>query len=633
MNTADITFVVLAKNEAARIRDCLRSVPPGSRVLVCDSQSSDGTAQIARDAGAEVADLAWRGFVQTRLDAAARVRTPWTFMLDADEQLSAQLAAEIAALAPDPSVSAYSVPRRNHFCGRWVRGAGWWPDRLVRLFRTGHARLVARSNGDTALHETWQPDGDVLRLANVLEHDSYPTLAAYRTKFERYTDIEAQAARPSALAIVGAAVIMPARVIWLLLGRGAIFDGWRGFYIAWYSALYPVVVAAKARARAKHAPSSLALARNTTSVRATARVILDARVTRQMSVGMIAYVRELALRLPSVAPDLDFVVVTNADVEPGPGAAKVQLPDRVAINGSVGEQFLLPGVLRGQREGRSLVHLMSVYAPRWTPQPYVYTIHDLIHLRFPAYFKWKVRPYYALVAAHTARNACAVITDANATIGDLQRFLGVAPEKARVVPLGVAERFSLDDAQRAQRAAVARERFGLQRPYLLYAGNHRAHKNLETLAAAWQRVAQPCDLVLTEDQPYSFDLDRYGRSDGRMVRPGHVSDEELLALYAGCAASVQPSLYEGFGLAVLESMAAGAPVIIAQTPALLEVAGDAALTFAAADAGALARAIQQVLASGAAISALREAGRARARSYTWDETTRKTAAIYREFLS
>jgi len=637
MNSADITFVVLAKNEAARIRDCLSSVLPGSRMLVCDSQSTDGTAKIASDAGAEVADLPWRGFVQTRLDAAALVRTPWTFMLDADERLTAALASEIASLTPGPDVSAYSVARRNYFCGRWVRGAGWWPDRLVRLFRTGHARLVARRNGDAALHEAWQPDGVVRRLANVLAHDSYPTLAAYRTKFERYTDIEAQAARRGALAIASAAAAMPARVLWLLFVRGAFFDGWRGLYIAWHSALYPVVVAVKARARLKNPPSSPALARNTTPARSVMpvkpRVILDARVTRQMSVGMIAYVRELARRLPAVAPDFDFVVVSNADVQPGPAATKVQLPDGVAVNGSIGEQFSLPRVLRGQQEGRALVHLMSVYAPRWTPQPYVYTIHDLIHLRFPAYFKWKVRPYYALVAAHAARRACAVITDARATIGDLQRFLGVAPEAVRVVPLGVAERFALDDAPRAQQAALARERFGLRRPYLLYAGNHRAHKNLETLAAAWQRVTQPCDLVLTEDQPYSFGLDRYGRSDGRIVRPGHVSDEELLALYAGCAASVQPSLYEGFGLSVLESMAAGAPVIIAQTPALLEVAGDAALTFAPADAGALAHAIQHVLAGGAAIGALREAGRTRAKAYTWDETARKTAAIYREFLS
>ncbi len=310
----------------------------------------------------------------------------------------------------------------------------------------------------------------------------------------------------------------------------------------------------------------------------------------------------------------------------------VTVPERQAANGSFGEQFGLARKFAGLQTGRSLIHLMSVYAPRATPKPYVYTIHDLIHRRFPHYFKWKVQPYYRFVAGPVARGACAVITDAQATLPDLERFLGVAPAMARVVPLGVGERFTLSDAQRQELAPLARQRFGLAGPYVLYAGNHREHKNLETLTAAWQRLGQPADLVLTEEYPFSFDLDRYGKSGGRIVRVGRVSDDELVALYAGCAATVQPSLYEGFGLAVLEGMAAGAAVIVAQTPALLEVAGDAALTFAPRDAAALAASMEAALAGGAAIDELRVRGRARAAAFSWDETARRTAAVYRECL-
>jgi glycosyltransferase involved in cell wall biosynthesis len=115
-----------------------------------------------------------------------------------------------------------------------------------------------------------------------------------------------------------------------------------------------------------------------------------------------------------------------------------------------------------------------------------------------------------------------------------------------------------------------------------------------------------------------------------MVRPGHVSDEELVGLYAGCAATVQPSLYEGFGLAVLEGMAAGAPVIVAQTPALLEVAGDAAMTFAPRDSAALTHSLTQALAGGPQIEMLRARGQARAAAFSWDETVRRTADVYRE---
>jgi glycosyltransferase involved in cell wall biosynthesis len=251
LNLTDVTFVILTKNEAARIDDCLASIPAGCPMLVYDSQSKDGTVELARGRGARVVDAAWHGFAQTRVDAAALVNTPWTFMLDADERLSSELSTELESLDPAPDIVAYSMPRRNYFCGSWVRGAGWWPDRLVRLFRTGHAGITSRHGGEGALHETWQPDGACAALAAPLDHYSYATLAEYRAKFERYTSIEAAASPADPLAVVSASSLFPVRVLWLLFGRGALLDGWRGAYIAWCSALYPVAVAAKAARRAQ----------------------------------------------------------------------------------------------------------------------------------------------------------------------------------------------------------------------------------------------------------------------------------------------------------------------------------------------------------------------------------------------
>jgi len=249
VNPSDITFVILTKDEAARIDGCLASIPTDCQMLVYDSQSKDGTVDLARGRGATVVDGPWRGFAQTRLDAAALVKTPWTFMLDADETVPPELALELGSLDPGPRVTAYSVPRRNYFCGKWVRGAGWWPDRLVRLFRTGRAGITSRHGGEASLHEIWQPDGQTVDLASPLDHRSYQTLADYQKKFARYTDIEASAAPADPLAVVSTSTIFPIRVLWLLFGRGAIFDGWRGVYIAWCSSFYPVVVAAKAARR------------------------------------------------------------------------------------------------------------------------------------------------------------------------------------------------------------------------------------------------------------------------------------------------------------------------------------------------------------------------------------------------
>jgi glycosyltransferase involved in cell wall biosynthesis len=245
VDSADITFVILTRDEAANIGACLASLPTASRAIVYDAQSQDGTAGIARAAGAAVTSAPWRGFKRSREAAARLVTTPWTFMLDADERISPDLRAALQRLRPGPDVGGYSMPRRNHFCGRWIRSAGWWPDRLVRLFRTGKARLVARGPSSQGVHETWHPDGECRELAAPIEHYSYDSPAAYRRKFALYTDLEASGARGTLTAAVAAWLIVPARFAWYWLRRGGVFEGWRGAFVCAGNAAYPAVVATK----------------------------------------------------------------------------------------------------------------------------------------------------------------------------------------------------------------------------------------------------------------------------------------------------------------------------------------------------------------------------------------------------
>jgi glycosyltransferase involved in cell wall biosynthesis len=245
---ADITFVVLTKNEASNITQCLQSLPKGSASLVYDAQSSDETSNLAVSLGAAVVQAPWEGYVRARAAAVKLVSTPWTFMLDADERLSIALCRELAQIEPALDVSALSVPRRNWFCGRWLRSAGWWPDRLVRLFRTGTAEVVPRSaNAGATLHETWLPSGRCDELSQPIEHYSYRSTHDYRKKFVQYTDIEARTARASTVDAIAAWFLMPMRLGWLLVGRRGILEGWRGIYVCAGSALYPAVVATKAR--------------------------------------------------------------------------------------------------------------------------------------------------------------------------------------------------------------------------------------------------------------------------------------------------------------------------------------------------------------------------------------------------
>lgn len=216
-------------------------MPPHAEVFVLDAESTDATADVARAGGARVEVRAWNGYVDARRYALGRVTTPYAFMLDADELLSDELR---AALAGDLAVrDGFRVRRVTMLAGRAVRAAGWSSERLVRCFRVDRARVVADSVGGRAdLHERWIVDGSVGDLPGMIVHDSYPSVASYRERFARYTGIEAAALRGSAPACARELAKLPLRFAWRWLRYGAWRDGWRGAFVAWYSALYPLAV-------------------------------------------------------------------------------------------------------------------------------------------------------------------------------------------------------------------------------------------------------------------------------------------------------------------------------------------------------------------------------------------------------
>lgn len=245
MNPADVTVVILTRNEESNIARALHSLPRESPVLVVDAESTDATVEIAQFAGATVLTRPWEGFLRARLFALTNVRTPWVFMLDADEEFTAELRASLRAC--DGLRDAYRVVRKTLFLERSLRQ--WSREKIVRLFRPESVQLHASpaGGGDAELHEHWVPDGPAGDLRGTLVHHSYPTLASYQEKYERYTSLEAQGVRPGRLRYVYLLARGLGHFAWLMLRRGALLDGWRGAYIAWHSAFYPAVVAWKAR--------------------------------------------------------------------------------------------------------------------------------------------------------------------------------------------------------------------------------------------------------------------------------------------------------------------------------------------------------------------------------------------------
>jgi len=326
---------------------------------------------------------------------------------------------------------------------------------------------------------------------------------------------------------------------------------------------------------------------------------LDVRETSHTSAGMLAYVRALRRLLPQVAPDLRVAAIAGGD------------------NFDLAEQVGLP--LRIARLRPRLVHFPTPYVPRFIPAPYVVTVHDLIDLEFPQWAKRKVGPYWRRLVGPVLRGARAVITDDDATVALLERYLHVDPARVRVIPLGV-------DAPEPLPPPAVRDR-----PYFFYAGNHRPHKDLATLVAAWAALPAHAgaDLVLTGEEDAALRAIPHPR--GELVFAGAVGENELWGLYRGALAYVHPALREGFGLPVLEALRAGTPVIAAETGTARALA-PYVQRYPPHDAAALGALLLRAVEQPGASAGDPARARAAAAELTWARTVRATAAVYRELL-
>jgi glycosyltransferase involved in cell wall biosynthesis len=178
-----LSVVVITRNEIHNIGACLRSVAFADEVVVVDSGSTDGTAEAARAAGAVVLLFPdWPGFGPQKNRALDAASGDWVFSIDADEQVSPELAASLRAAMDSGKYNAFSVNRRSRYCGQYMAHSGWYPDRVVRLFRRSTARF-----SDDIVHERVVTDGAVGRLEGDLLHDSMPHFESVIAKLDRYS--------------------------------------------------------------------------------------------------------------------------------------------------------------------------------------------------------------------------------------------------------------------------------------------------------------------------------------------------------------------------------------------------------------------------------------------------------------
>ncbi len=364
------------------------------------------------------------------------------------------------------------------------------------------------------------------------------------------------------------------------------------------------------------------------------RLGVDARKLPDFGIG--TYLQGLLGELASMDPDGGMVVFVSPD---GKGflprlPASWRVVEVDAAGYSVREQLIMPVAAR--RAGVEVLHVPHYVFPVLYPGRLIVTIHDIIHVLFPEFLPSSLGFLYArLLIGWAVRRARRVVTVSETTADDLQRLFKASGERLRVIPNGVADDFLAggdpDEDERLRR------RLGIAPPYILHVGNDKPHKNAEAVLKAYQllrhadRPTLP-PLVAAGGFEPGGPFEARARALGLrgLVRClGHLERRELAAVFRGATVFVYPTLYEGFGLPVLEAMACGVPVVAGDIAAVREVANDAVLRVNPRDVVELSTAIRRVLDHPELRADLGRRGREAAGGYRWKRAAEATLAVYR----
>ena len=361
------------------------------------------------------------------------------------------------------------------------------------------------------------------------------------------------------------------------------------------------------------------------------RVGLDGRAFSSPAAGIRRYVNGLVGGLLALGEPIELVALGGKVESLPPGISHVAEPTHLPSNAG----WTLIGLPRAARRGRvDLIHAPAYTAPFWSPAPVVLTIHDVSYARHPEWYPyrrdWLRRAFYR----QSAYAASLVLTVSTFSATEIMEVYSIPQARIAVVPLGVDGAFSP-----AAESDLASLPAGVSEPFLLHVGDLHERRNLpvivEALAAARQQFGALAALSLVlagidrgVADALSEMADHAGMSDA-VVCLGAVSEERLRDLYHRAIALVYPSLYEGFGLPLLEAMASGTPVIASRAASIPEVVGAGGILLDPLDVRGWTEAMVEIVNDHHRRADLRAAGLRRAAQFTWERTARLTLDAYK----
>ncbi len=352
--------------------------------------------------------------------------------------------------------------------------------------------------------------------------------------------------------------------------------------------------------------------------------------TDYRAAGVSTYMGQLLRHLPVAAGRYDYLAFLGKGTTSPPGVESVAAPVGT-VRPSVRiawEQLGFPIQARAAR--LTVIHGTVNVIPELVAQPSVVTVHDLSFLRHPERLSARRKRYLDWAVARSARRATRVIAVSRSTRDDLVDLLSIPEEKISVVPLGVDPSFKPVRSSRGQSHPLG------GRPYLLHVGTLEPRKNVDVLIRAFAQLRRERDLPHAlalvgapgwDYQPL-FDLVERLRLREHVYFAGYVRPADLPLWYTDADLFAFPSVYEGFGLPVLEAMACGLPVVTTDSSSLRELAADAALVVEPGSSEALEEAMGRILEDRALRDRLRAKGMVRAAGYSWEETARQTVRVY-----
>ncbi len=370
--------------------------------------------------------------------------------------------------------------------------------------------------------------------------------------------------------------------------------------------------------------------RNKAGVGVYGKSLLDTLVAKHAATPTL----DLFLLVQDDDPDFAFRDTPGITVIPVPSRFLRRIPLRLLF-----EQALLPLLLLYHRI--DVLHSLHYSFPllRLGRTRSVVTVHDMTFFSMPeVHTGIKIR-FYRFFLRRGRTWADALIFISRSTQEDYIRLLGAPKCLSTVIHHGKGSAFHPIMPHQQHAMAVVRTRYGLPNQYVLYVGTIEPRKNLDRLVEAFASIAPrfpDAGLVLAgmmgwKQEHLPARVQELGLQS-RILFPGFVAEEDKPLLIAGCTAFVYPSLYEGFGLPVLEALACGAPTITSNTSSLPEVAGDSALLVNPLDTNALAEAMNCVLASPALQQELHDRGLVQAGEFNWEYTANATIEVYRRLL-